>query len=87
MLEILQTYSADKKVPDSAATGTALFSGVKTNNGVVGVDARVMVDNCHSSLSPSVRVASIMKWAQDAGKYTGKLWKFLYGIKNLSVPM
>ena len=34
-----KTYSADKYVTDSAAGGTALSSGVKTNNGAIGVDA------------------------------------------------
>ena len=33
------TYSADSYITDSAAAGTALSSGVKTNNGVVGMDA------------------------------------------------
>lgn len=33
-----QTESANAKVTDSAAAGTALSSGVKTNNGVLGLD-------------------------------------------------
>ncbi len=32
------TYSADADVTDSAASGTALSSGYKTNNGYVGID-------------------------------------------------
>ncbi len=32
------TYSADNKVTDSAASGTALSTGVKTNNGFIGKD-------------------------------------------------
>ncbi|XP_065205940.1 alkaline phosphatase-like [Planococcus citri] len=68
---LLKTYSANKKVPDTAASGTALFTGVKTNNGMVGVDATVRLEDCHSSLVPKSRLGSIMSWAQDAGKYTG----------------
>ncbi len=34
-----KTYSADNYVTDSAAGGTALSCGVKTNNGAIGVDA------------------------------------------------
>ena len=33
------TYSASKLVPDSAAAGTALFTGSKTNNGMLGMSA------------------------------------------------
>lgn len=33
----MQTYSADNKVTDSAASGTAIACGMKTNNGMVGV--------------------------------------------------
>jgi len=33
------TYSADNYITDSGAGGTALSSGVKTNNGSIGVDA------------------------------------------------
>lgn len=33
-----KTYSANNRVTDSAAAGTALAAGVKTNNGAIGVD-------------------------------------------------
>ena len=33
------TYSASKLVTDSAAAGTALFTGSKTNNGMLGMSA------------------------------------------------
>lgn len=32
------TYSADSNITDSAAAGTAMATGVKTNNGVIGLD-------------------------------------------------
>ncbi|MFD1067515.1 alkaline phosphatase [Oceanobacillus locisalsi] len=32
------TYSADSNITDSAAAGTAMASGVKTNNGTIGID-------------------------------------------------
>lgn len=32
------TYSADSNITDSAAAGTAMSTGVKTNNGVIGLD-------------------------------------------------
>ncbi len=36
---LVRTYSADNAVTDSAAAATALACGVKTNNGVLGIDA------------------------------------------------
>jgi len=60
-------------VPDSAATGTALFTGVKTNNEVVGVDSRVRYEDCMGSLNVHSRVSSIMEWASEQGKNTGIL--------------
>ena len=32
------THSADNEITDSAAAGTALSTGVKTNNGIIGKD-------------------------------------------------
>jgi alkaline phosphatase len=34
---LVRTYSANAKVTDSAAAGTALAAGIKTNNGVIGL--------------------------------------------------
>ena len=36
---LLTSYSANSRVTDSAAAGTAIACGVKTNNGSIGVDA------------------------------------------------
>lgn len=47
-------------MPDSAGTATALFSGVKTNYGVIGLDAML-----------STRLPSIMDWGYAAGKRIG----------------
>lgn len=68
---ILKTYNTNKQVPDSASTATALFGGVKTNYKVVGVDARVPLDDCCASLNTDYHVDSIITWAQAAGKDTG----------------
>ena len=37
---LLTSYSANSRVTDSAAAGTAIACGVKTNNGSIGVDAQ-----------------------------------------------
>ena len=36
---MVTTYSANNRVTDSAAGGTALFTGHKTNNSVLGMDS------------------------------------------------
>jgi len=53
------TYSADSDVTDSAASGTALATGVKTNNGYLGVDAE------------GNKLASVARLAKNAGKKVG----------------
>ncbi|MDR1719041.1 MAG: alkaline phosphatase [Dysgonamonadaceae bacterium] len=54
-----KTYSANNRVTDSAAGGTALATGVKTYNGAVGVDTAKQA------------VRSILEKAEDNGKATG----------------
>jgi alkaline phosphatase len=54
-----KTYSADDLITDSAASGTAMATGEKTNNGMVGVTP---------DLEP---VKNIVEIAEDVGKSTG----------------
>ncbi|XP_062559247.1 alkaline phosphatase 4-like [Armigeres subalbatus] len=61
-----KTYNTDRQVPDSAGTATAMFTGVKTKSGYIGVDYSATVDN---ELATSV--SNIMEWAQAVGKRTG----------------
>ena len=56
-----KTYSASNRVTDSAAGGTALACGVKTNNGVLGMNA------------DSVPVQSIMQELRQSGLATGEV--------------
>ena len=53
------TFSADADVTDSAASGTALATGSKTNNGYIGVDAE------------KNRIESVAEKAKKAGKKVG----------------
>lgn len=68
---LLKTYNTNKQVPDSASTATALFSGVKTNFKVIGVDVNVPLADCEASLNTDFHVESIITWAQAVGKRTG----------------
>ncbi|MFK8082360.1 MAG: alkaline phosphatase [Granulosicoccus sp.] len=43
---LVKTYNLDAQIPDSSGTMTAMMSGVKTNTGVLGVNASVRLGNC-----------------------------------------
>ncbi|CAG9773764.1 unnamed protein product [Ceutorhynchus assimilis] len=70
-LGVLKIYSANKLVPDSCSTATALFSGVKANHKTSGVDNTVHLDDCAASLKKSAQLESFIDWAHEAGKSTG----------------
>lgn len=65
---VVQTYSVDFQIPDSAATATAYLCGVKTNLNVIGVNAAARNGICKTQKGNEV--TSILKWAKDAGKPT-----------------
>lgn len=66
---LAKTYSVNAQVPDSAATATALLSGVKTLSEVVGVDAGVTVGDCQSVAGHTV--PTLLEIAEAAGRATG----------------
>jgi Alkaline phosphatase len=57
---LVSTHSADRYITDSAAAGTALSSGVKTNNGIIGITP----DSLHHTVS-------VMEIAKQNGMATG----------------
>lgn len=68
-----QTYSANRMVPDSSSTATALFCGVKTNDAILGLDATVPLRDCAASLRPEARLNSLAADALNAGKSAGNV--------------
>ncbi|CAN2387965.1 alkaline phosphatase [Pristimantis euphronides] len=64
-----KTYNTDSQVPDSAGTATAFLSGVKTNQGILGLSAAAKLGSCRSCKDNEVD--SILKWAKAAGKSVG----------------
>ncbi|KAG4074419.1 hypothetical protein HA402_000398 [Bradysia odoriphaga] len=64
-------YCINYQVPDSACTGTALMTGVKSNYGTIAVNGNVNLRNCTAQLDNSTHLHSLLKYAQDAGKSTG----------------
>ena len=69
--KILQTYSVDKQVPDSATTATAYLGGVKANYGTIGVGPEVPREDCLGMLNVSNHVLSIGYYSQLQNKRTG----------------
>lgn len=61
----LQVYNTDRMVPDSAGTGTAYLTGVKTRFGIVGVDTLAEFANCDSQKGREL--TSILDWAVAEG--------------------
>ncbi|GAB0093477.1 Alkaline phosphatase [Sergentomyia squamirostris] len=68
---LAKTYCIDAQVADSACTGTAYMTGVKTNFFTLGVNGQVTMGDCKSANNPSTHTESIAKWALDAGKSAG----------------
>ncbi|BFZ23925.1 hypothetical protein BsWGS_26964 [Bradybaena similaris] len=64
-----RTYNVNTQVTDSAASGTAYMTGVKTNQGMLGLSALAERGNCNSS--KGAEVLSVLRWSAAAGKSTG----------------
>lgn len=77
-LGMAKTYNIDKQVPDSAATATALFTGVKAAYKTLGLNPAT--DNS----TENDRLPSIMDWAQAANKRTGFVTTTRYKINRFS---
>ena len=65
----VKTYNVDAQIPDSAGTMTAMMSGVKTNAGVVGVNANVPMGNCRQQ--PGNELVSALDLAEIKGLVNG----------------
>ena len=68
-LALSKTYSHDGQVSDSAPTATAMATGVKTRNDVIGLDHTVAVGDCAGAQGKEVR--TIFEQAEEAGRSTG----------------
>nr|AGH32534.1 alkaline phosphatase [Azumapecten farreri] len=64
-----RTYNQDHTTPDSAGTGTQYLCGVKSNLGMLGMEARVKRGDCEAS--KDAHVSSIYNWSMDKGKSVG----------------
>lgn len=64
-----KTYSHDYQVSDSAATATAMSSGLKTKSGFLGVSSAANYGNCASV--PGTEADTLFEIAQRSGLATG----------------
>lgn len=66
-----KTYILDRQTPDSAATATAMVSGVKTNYRTLGLDGSAKLGDCEGSAGK--QIDSMLDWAMavGVGKSTG----------------
>ncbi|XP_052819506.1 alkaline phosphatase-like isoform X2 [Mya arenaria] len=64
-----KTYNQDAQTPDSSATATAYYTGVKANLGTMGLDASARRSNC--SFTDEAKIESILDWSLAAGKSVG----------------
>lgn len=62
-----KTYNTDSQVPDSAATATAMFSGIKTSIRSVGLSNPPDREKANEM----DRLKSFIDWAQEENKRTG----------------
>ncbi|XP_050524617.1 alkaline phosphatase-like [Daktulosphaira vitifoliae] len=69
---LLKTYSVNKQVPDAASATTAMFTGVKVNQRVIGLDAyHNLNDTAYCNEPMKIGLETLATWAQQAGKHTG----------------
>jgi alkaline phosphatase len=66
-----KTYCVNAQVADSACSATAFLHGVKTNNGLIGLNAAATRGNCNDHTTTSKFTHSIAKWFQDQGRSAG----------------
>lgn len=64
-----KTYSANQQTPDSAPTATAMVTGVKTNDGIIGLDSDAVRRDCASAAGNELTTA--LELAEIRGQSTG----------------
>jgi len=66
---LAKTYNTNQQTADSAGTGTAFMSGIKTRAGVIGINQHSNRGDCASSLGQEI--PSLMQQASAQGMATG----------------
>ena len=66
-----KTYSSDAQVTDSAPSATAMMTGVKLKNDMLGVNAQANYNDCVSAMAN--KVTTLVEMAELAGMSTGAI--------------
>lgn len=66
-----KVYQWDQQTPDSAPTATAMHSGYKTRDSMLGVVHTINRNECRKSVSQEKAAKSIAEFAAEAGKSVG----------------
>ena len=66
---LVRTYAHDAQVSDSAPTATAMTTGVKTRNDIIGLDQTVALNDCPGSRGREVQ--TLFEQAEATGLRTG----------------
>lgn len=66
---LVRTYTHDAQVSDSAPTATAMTTGVKTRNDIIGLDQTVALNDCEGSRGREVK--TLFEQAEGLGYRTG----------------
>ena len=75
VLGMCTTYSSSSVITDSAASGTAIASGHKTNNGMLGADAEGNpVQSVAQILKDEMQNAADLSVSLEVDLHTGKNW-------------
>lgn len=69
-VSLSKTYQANQQTSDSAPTMTSMVTGVKTDEGVLGIDETV-VHNDHTSMTPANTLKTILEMCEERGMSTG----------------
>ena len=64
----MQVYCTDAIVPDSASTASAMMSGVKTNEGVLGYNENVRRKDCPDDDHENNKVKTVLDFCMEQGK-------------------
>ena len=65
---ILQTHCADAIVADSASTASAIWSGIKANEGTIGYNENVRRQDCPDDEHENNKVKTILDNCMEQGK-------------------
>ncbi|MBA3695995.1 MAG: alkaline phosphatase [Methylotenera sp.] len=70
-LAMSKTYSANQQTSDSAPTMSAIMTGVKTNDGVIGLNQSVLKDEKDAAAIQQNSVETLLELAEEHGLSTG----------------